>query len=73
LELFQPILFIRDIEAATFLLLTTVEAVTHDGAVYAPAMLRASLKQELTDMMTRYLLGPETALRPRATPRRQST
>jgi AcrR family transcriptional regulator len=48
----------HDLDAAAFLLVTTVEAATHQAALFRPELIHATkLQQELTDMITRYLLG----------------
>jgi AcrR family transcriptional regulator len=48
----------HDLDAAAFLLVTTVEAATHQAALFRPDLIHASkLERELSDMITRYLLG----------------
>jgi AcrR family transcriptional regulator len=60
LEAHRRHLAVDDVDAATFLLVSLVESASHNAVLERPDLLRGPLRQELTAMITRYLLPPSS-------------
>jgi AcrR family transcriptional regulator len=60
LEHHRAHLVVDDLDAATFLLVSLVESVTHNAMLERPELLRGPLQRELTAMIARYLLPSST-------------
>ncbi len=59
----KSVLAVRDVDAATFLLVSCVESAAHNAVLHRPDLVEsAALRHELCAMLGRYLLPPSTSV-----------